>query len=61
VVICSLAPGDFTTEGHFIVIASQTEDGLLDIRDPNSEERSKRQWEAEYIASQSACAWAFYR
>lgn len=34
-IICSVGPGDFTTEGHFIVLAG-VEDGKIIVNDPNS-------------------------
>lgn len=58
-VICSVVPGDFTTTGHFIVLAGLTEDGQLIVRDPNSEHNSSQPWEIERMLGQCANLWAF--
>lgn len=58
-VICSMGPGDFTTTGHFIVVAGQAADGKLIVRDPNSQERTARTWTAEQIVSQARNLWSF--
>lgn len=58
-IICSVNPGDFTTTGHFIVLAGLTEDGRVIVHDPNSEQNSQRTWELERILSQCANLWSF--
>ncbi len=58
-VICSVRPGDFTTTGHFIVLAGMTEDGEVVVHDPNSAERSARPWDLERVLSQCLNLWAF--
>ncbi|WP_244594927.1 C39 family peptidase [Slackia faecicanis] len=58
-VIASVRPGDFTTVGHFIVIAGIDDAGDLIIRDPNSPEHSAQTWNAQRILSQCANLWAF--
>ncbi len=58
-VIASVRPGDFTTVGHFIVIAGIDDAGNLVIRDPNSPEHSAQTWNAQRILSQCANLWAF--
>ncbi len=40
-IICSVRPGDFTTAGHFIVLAS-VENGKIRVNDPNSKKNRKR-------------------
>lgn len=57
-VICSVRPGDFTTTGHFIVLAGVTEDGEVTLRDPNSPERSSRPWDLGRVLGQCANLWA---
>lgn len=59
-VIASMAPGDFTKEGHFIVLAGLLEDGRVVAHDPNSEPRSSRSWDLSSVASQCVAAWAFW-
>ncbi len=58
-VIASMLPGDFTTEGHFIVIVSVDSSGKLVVRDPNSAERSAQAWDAQTILAQCANLWAY--
>lgn len=58
VVVASVSKGDFTTTGHFIVIAGAREDGLWDIRDPNSVERSSKGWEPERVLAQCRAIWS---
>lgn len=58
-VICSVRPGDFTTTGHFIVLAGLDEEGRLVVRDPNSAERSSVAWDVGRVLGQCANLWAF--
>lgn len=60
-IICSMMPGDFTDTGHFIVLCGVNKDGLVLLRDPNSEERSAQGWELGRIMPQMANLWAFSR
>lgn len=57
-IICSVGPGYFTEEGHFIVI-SGIKDGKLIIHDPNSIKNSKKLWEFNDIKNQIKAAWAY--
>ena len=43
-IICSMKQGDFTTDGHFIVLTGMA-DGKIQVHDPNSKERSSRTWD----------------
>lgn len=58
-VICSVLPGDFTSTGHFIVLAGLTEEGEIVVRDPNSAERTGRTWELDRVLAQCANLWSF--
>lgn len=58
-VICSVRPGDFTTTGHFIVLAGLAENGQVAVRDPNSAQNSTHPWDLERILAQCANLWAF--
>lgn len=58
-VICSVGPGDFTSIGHFIVLAGIDGQGRLIIRDPNSPERTGRTWDFTTVLSQSRAIWAY--
>lgn len=57
-IICSMRPGDFTDEGHFIVL-TQIENRKIRLHDPNSLERSNCQWDYETLEPQIKNLWAF--
>lgn len=56
VVICSMSPGDFTRNGHFILIR-EYKDGLFYVNDPNSEARSQVGWDYERLSGQISNMW----
>lgn len=56
-VICVVGPGDFTTEGHFLVLTGY-EDGMISLNDPNSHKNSERLWSYEELAPQIRNLWA---
>lgn len=58
-IICSVRPGDFTTTGHFIVLAGINEEGKAIVRDPNSSARSNVTWDLQQVLDQCANLWAF--
>ena len=58
-VICSMAPGDFTVLGHFIVLSAIDENGMVTVHDPNSSARSSRTWGIVELLHQMKAAWAF--
>ena len=58
-IIASMTPGDFTSEGHFIVLAGVTDNGSVVVHDPNSPERSAQTWSLDTILSQVANLWAY--
>lgn len=55
-VICVVGPGDFTTEGHFIVLTG-VEDGGIRVNDPNSVQNSAAQWEYDRLEGQIRALW----
>lgn len=57
VIICSMSPGDFTRDGHFILIRDY-KDGLFYVNDPNSEARSNVGWDYERLSNQISNMWA---
>lgn len=59
-IICIMGPGDFTDEGHFIVLAGM-ENGRIRIHDPNSQVNSARLWAFEEIEGQIRNLWAVAR
>lgn len=59
-IICAMGPGDFTTEGHFIVLAGVDEaSGEILVNDPNSRENSIRTWDVERIMGQVRNLWCY--
>lgn len=55
--ICSVGPGDFTRNGHFIVIYKQTPEGYR-IKDPISWKTTSKTWSYDELAPQIASVWA---
>lgn len=60
-VICSMLPGDFTTEGHFIVLTGCTDRGEYEVCDPNNIKRSEKTWSYDRLSGQIAALWACSR
>lgn len=58
-VICSMGPGDFTKEGHFIVLSGLDETGRVLVHDPNSPERSAVSWDVQTVLGQCLNLWAY--
>ncbi len=58
-VICSVKPGDFTTQGHYIVLTGVTKKGKWKVNDPNSIANSSKNWEPDRVLSQIQALWAF--
>ncbi len=60
-VICSMGPGDFTREGHFIVLTGVDGEGKILLHDPNSRRNSEVSWEYERLAGQIKNLWGFQK
>ena len=58
-IIASVSKGDFTTGGHFIVLAGTDSFGRILVRDPNSPERSAQAWDLSRILAQTRNLWVF--
>ncbi|MCM1064125.1 MAG: C39 family peptidase [Eubacterium sp.] len=56
VLICSMGPGEFTAEGHFIVIYGYDKTGFL-VNDPNCVARSRRTWSFSELDGQTKNVW----
>lgn len=56
-VILAMGEGDFTTTGHYIVLAGIEEEGYR-VNDPNSRVNSRRLWTYEELESQIRNIWA---
>ncbi len=57
-IIASMGPGDFTSNGHFIVITGYA-NGKFEVNDPNSKKRSNEGWYYSTLAPQIVSLWAF--
>lgn len=57
ILICSVRPGDFTSEGHFIVIYGYDENGYK-INDPKCVYRSRLSWSYEQIQDDIKRIWS---
>ncbi len=57
-VICIMGPGDFTSEGHFIVLTDYN-DGYVTVNDPNSYNNSSISWPIETILEQANGIWEY--
>ena len=57
VLICSVGPGDFTAQGHFILIDGYGEEGFS-VKDPNSRIKSEKIWTYDTLAPQIKNTWA---
>lgn len=55
-IVCIMGPGDFTTAGHFIVLAG-CKDGKFIVNDPNSVTNSERLWSYEELKGQIKNLW----
>ena len=59
-VVCSMGPGDFTTDGHFILIRGYDANGFY-VNDPNRNSNSSRQWDFDTLRGQIRNLWALGR
>lgn len=57
-IICSVGPGDFTQNGHFIVLTGY-KDGSVTINDPFSRKNSSQPWVYAEIADQIKAMWVY--
>lgn len=55
-VICAMGPGDFTTSGHFILLAG-AQDGMAIVHDPNSSTNSEKLWKVADFKNQISMLW----
>lgn len=58
-IICVVGPGDFTDNGHFLVLTGVDEEGKIILNDPNSRIRSEETWDINQLMSQIKNLWAY--
>ena len=58
-IICSMRKGDFTINGHYIVLVG-VQDGKIKVNDPNSKIRSNILWDYSRLKGQIKNLWEFY-
>lgn len=57
-IICNVGEGDFTNEGHFIVLTAY-EEGKVTVNDPFSIQNTEKQWVYQEIQDQIRGAWSY--
>ena len=57
-IICIMGEGDFTSSAHFIVLTDY-DDGMVSVKDPNSNSRSEKQWVFSEIEDQIRNLWSY--
>lgn len=58
VIVVSVGPGDFTQNGHVMVITGLDKSGNIVIHDPNSVDNTKKTWTYEQLEPQIKALWA---
>lgn len=58
-IICVVGPGDFTNDGHFIVLKDVDKKGRVIINDPNSKKNSHKKWDLDVIMPQVMNLWSY--
>ena len=58
-IVCSMSPGDFTTQGHYILLRGYDENGFF-VNDPNRRENSEKQWDFQTLSHQIKNLWGIY-
>lgn len=57
-IISAMGPGDFTDDGHFIVITGYS-DGQFSINDPFSKANSQEKWDYNTLQPQTLQSWVY--
>jgi hypothetical protein len=59
-IIVVVGPGDFTTDGHFLVLTGRDGDKIT-LNDPNSPTNSQKSWDYDTLARQIQSLWVLRR
>lgn len=54
-----MGPGEFTSEGHFIVLAGIDENGKIIVNDSNSKINSSKKWDIDVFMKETKNLWSF--
>lgn len=57
-IICAMGPGDFTDDGHFIMLTGY-EEGQFTINDPFSKANSGKKWDYSTLQPQTLQSWVY--
>lgn len=57
-IVCSVGPGDFTQNGHFIILTAYA-DGKVKVNDPFSRTNSEKEWVFADIKGQIKSMWVY--
>lgn len=57
-IICAMGPGDFTDDGHFIMLTGY-EEGQFTINDPFSKANSRKKWDYSTLQPQTLQSWVY--
>ena len=57
-IVCIMGPGDFTDQGHYLILTGIDADGNITLNDPNSRTRSERTWTFAELQPQIRGGWA---
>ncbi|MEW9095392.1 MAG: C39 family peptidase [Clostridiaceae bacterium] len=58
-IIASMAPGTFTTSGHFIVLTGVDSNNKIIVNDSDSKIRSKQTWDIDIFMKETKNLWTF--
>lgn len=58
-IIASMAPGNFTTSGHYIVLTGVDNNGNIIVNDSDSKVRSKKTWDLDIFLKEAKNLWSF--
>lgn len=58
-IIASMGPGEFTTQGHYIVLTGVDDNGRIVVNDSNSKLRSEKTWDIDVFMRETKNLWVF--
>lgn len=58
-IIATMAPGNFTTSGHYIVLTGLDSNGKIIVNDSDSKVRSKKTWDIDVFLKEAKNLWSF--